>query len=108
MGSAHARVYAKMKYCDLVGICDTNSNKKHVAKMYNCKFFEDSEKFFGENLDAISICTPTSMHREAVLNALDAGKHVLVEKPFTDSLKNGEEMTKKGDENGQVVGCRLY
>jgi UDP-N-acetylglucosamine 3-dehydrogenase len=103
MGSAHARVYAKMKDCDLIGICDTNSDKKYVAKMYNCKFFEDPEKFFGENLDAISVCTPTSMHREAVLNALDAGKHVLVEKPFADTLKNGEEMAKKATKMDKVL-----
>jgi UDP-N-acetylglucosamine 3-dehydrogenase len=95
MGSAHARVYAKMKDCDLVGICDTNLDKRHVAKIYNCRFFEDSEEFFGENLDAVSVCTPTSMHRDVVVDALNAGKHVLVEKPFTDSLKSGEEMAKK-------------
>ena len=95
MGSAHARVYAKMKECDLVGICDTNSDKKRLAKMYNCKFFEDSEEFFGENVDAVSVCTPTSMHRDVVIDALENGKHVLVEKPFADSLKNGEEMVKK-------------
>ncbi|MQY62196.1 gfo/Idh/MocA family oxidoreductase [archaeon] len=95
MGSAHARVYNKLKDCELVGICDSNSDKKHIAKAYNCKFFEDSEDFLGENLDAVSVCTPTSMHRDIVMDALEKGKHILVEKPFADTLRNGEEMAKK-------------
>ena len=94
MGSAHARVYSKLKDCALVGICDSNSDKKHLAKMYNCKFCEDSEEFFREDLDAVSVCTPTLLHRDVVVNALENGKHVLVEKPFADSVKNGIKMVK--------------
>ena len=41
MGSAHARVYNQLKKCELVGICDTNPNKKHIAKLYDCKFYEN-------------------------------------------------------------------
>jgi UDP-N-acetylglucosamine 3-dehydrogenase len=95
MGSAHARVYSKLKDCELVGICDSNSGKKQLAKAYNCNFFADSEKLLGENLDAVSVCTPTSLHRDVVVDALEDGKHVLVEKPFADSLSHGEEMAKK-------------
>ena len=72
MGSAHARVYSKLKDCELVGICDTDSDKKPLAKMYNCEFFEDSKEFLKQSLDAVSVCTPTSMHRATVENALDA------------------------------------
>jgi UDP-N-acetylglucosamine 3-dehydrogenase len=95
MGSAHARVYSKLKDCELVGICDINSDRKRLSKIYNCKFFQDSEEFFEANLDAVSVCTPTSVHRAVVEDALKNGKHVLVEKPFADSLKNGKEMAKK-------------
>jgi UDP-N-acetylglucosamine 3-dehydrogenase len=95
MGSAHARVYSKLKECELVGICDSNPEKKQLAKAYNCRFCEDIEEFLGENLDAVSVCTPTSMHRDAVIEALENGKHVLVEKPFADTIRSGEEMTKK-------------
>ena len=103
MGSAHARVYSKLKDCELVGICDTDSDKKPIAKMYNCEFFEDSKEFFKQNLDALSVCTPTSMHRDTVEDALDNGKDVLVEKPFADSLENGEEMVKKAAKTGRLL-----
>jgi UDP-N-acetylglucosamine 3-dehydrogenase len=95
MGSAHARVYSQLKGCELVAICDSNSDKKHLAKTYDCKFFEDSEEFLEENLNAVSVCTPTFMHRDVVIEALEKGKHVLVEKPFADNIRNGKEMTKK-------------
>jgi UDP-N-acetylglucosamine 3-dehydrogenase len=103
MGSAHARVYSKLKDCELVGICDTNSDKKRLAKIYNCKFFEDSKEFFRQNLDAVSVCTPTPMHRDVVEDALDNGKDVLVEKPFADNLKNGEEMVKKAEKMSRLL-----
>jgi UDP-N-acetylglucosamine 3-dehydrogenase len=103
MGSAHARVYSKLKECKLVGICDSNPEKKHLAQTYNCKFFGDSEEFLGENLDAVSVCTPTSMHRDVVLDALEKGKHVLVEKPFADTIRNGEEMTKKASRMDRLL-----
>ena len=94
MGSAHARIYKKLKDCELVAVCDKDPEKNYLAKLYNCKFCIDSEELLRENLDAVSVCTPTSFHRDVVLAALEKGKHVLVEKPFADSLKKGEDMAK--------------
>ncbi|MFC1488067.1 Gfo/Idh/MocA family protein, partial [Thermoproteota archaeon] len=102
-GSAHARVYNKLKNCELVAICDNNPEKRHLAKAYNCKFYTDSKKFLKENFDAVSVCTPTSMHKNIVLAALEEKKHVLVEKPFADSWKNGKEMEKKAVEINKLL-----
>lgn len=98
MGSAHARVYSKLKGCELVGICDSDVKKWHLADAYGCSFCSSFEDFFGQDLDAVSVCTPTSMHRDVVLAALGHGKHVLVEKPFADSLVYGNEMARKAAE----------
>ena len=103
MGSAHARVYKKMQNCELVAICDSNPEKKQLAEDYNCKFCADFEEFLGMNLDAVSVCTPTSMHRDVAIAALEKGKHVLVEKPFADSLRKGEEMSKKAIEMNRLL-----
>jgi len=95
MGSAHARVYHQIKECKLVGICDSDSRKKHLAETYHCKFFENFEDLLKEELDAVSICTPTSNHREVSLEALEKGKHILVEKPLANNSTSGEEMVEK-------------
>ncbi len=103
MGSAHARVYSQLKECELVAVCDSNQEKKQLAKTYNCKFFRDPKEFFEEKLDAVSVCTPTSLHKEAVTAALESGKHVLVEKPLADNLRNGEEMVKKAAKTDRLL-----
>jgi UDP-N-acetylglucosamine 3-dehydrogenase len=103
MGSAHARVYNQLRECDLVAICDSNREKKQLAKTYNCKFFEDFKDFLGEDLDAISVCTPTSMHNDVVVEALEKGKDVLVEKPLSNNLRNGEKMVKKAVKTGRLL-----
>jgi len=103
MGSAHARVYSKLKDCELVAICDKDSSKKQLAKTYNCKFCDNPKAFIGMNLDAVSVCTPTSMHKDVVIDALENGKHVLVEKPFAMSYKSGEAMMKKASEMDRLL-----
>jgi UDP-N-acetylglucosamine 3-dehydrogenase len=103
MGSAHARVYSQLDECELVAICDINRSKKQLAKAYNCKFIEDLQGFFDEDLDAISVCTPTSTHKNLVLRALENGKHVLVEKPLADNLGNGEAMVKKAAKMNRLL-----
>jgi UDP-N-acetylglucosamine 3-dehydrogenase len=103
MGSAHARIYSQLKECELVGICDTDPRKKYLAEKYRCKFFTNSKEFVREEMDAISICTPTSTHREIALETLENDKHILVEKPFTINVKSGEEIVKKSIETGRLV-----
>jgi len=103
MGSAHARVYNKLKDCELVAICDSNAEKRQLAEDYHCKFCADFEEFLNIDLDAISVCTPTSMHSPVVMAALEKGKHVLVEKPFADSLRKGAEMSKKAAELDRLL-----
>ena len=103
MGLAHARVYNRLKNCELVGICDNDPNKKHFAKIYHCNFCENFEEFLKQDIDAVSVCTPTSFHKPVVLDALEKGKHVLVEKPFADTLKNGREMEKKAQKTDKIL-----
>jgi UDP-N-acetylglucosamine 3-dehydrogenase len=103
MGSAHARVYNQLKECELVAICDSNREKKQLAKMYNCRFYEDFKNFLREDLDAISVCTPTSMHNDVVVEALENGSDVLVEKPLANNLRNGEKMVEKATKTKRLL-----
>ena len=95
MGSAHARVYNRLDECKLVGICDVNLARKYLAEQYHCKFFENFTDLLEEKLDAVSICTPTSTHREISLEALERDRHILVEKPLTLNVKDAEEIIKR-------------
>ena len=54
-------------------------------------------------IDAIAIATPASTHHEIAMAALEAGKHVLVEKPHADTQQRGEEMVGRASERGLVL-----
>lgn len=54
-------------------------------------------------IDAVAIATPARTHHPIVLAALDAGKHVIVEKPLADARGRGVEMVEKARENGLVL-----
>lgn len=54
-------------------------------------------------LDAVLVCTRHSAHAKIVLDALDAGKHVFVEKPMTTTIQDGEAVVAKAESSGLVV-----
>lgn len=103
MGSAHARVYNQLRECKLIGICDTNPVKKYLAEKYRCRFFEKFTDLLEEELDAVSICTPTSTHGEITLEAMEKNKHVLIEKPLTTDVKNAKKIIKKTKKCGLLA-----
>ncbi len=92
MGSAHARIYSRLTECELVCVCDANSDKKNLAKKLKCKFFDRIEHFLKEDLDAVSICTPTSSHMRVALDVLKERKHVLIEKPLAMNVNEAKEI----------------
>ena len=63
--------------------------------------FSDVEKALeGVEADAVFIITPPRLHTQQCHLALDRGKHVLVEKPFTKSLAEAEDIARKAEEKG--------
>ncbi len=61
------------------------------------------ELFSDDSLDAVIIATPVSSHFDLASQALMAGKHVLVEKPMTDSIASALELARLADEQGKVL-----
>jgi predicted dehydrogenase len=91
---------------ELWGLCEMNSER--VAKftsrypgVHTCAAFE--EVLADPQVDAVSIATPPSTHFKLVEQALDAGKHVLVEKPLATSAVDAESLVKLADSKGLVL-----
>ncbi|MBU0560566.1 MAG: Gfo/Idh/MocA family oxidoreductase [Bacteroidetes bacterium] len=98
LGKLHTKLAADLNNCELVGIYDIDSEKaKVVGEEFNVKVFNSLENLFGET-DAVSIVATTSAHYELGMKALNAGNHVMVEKPITSEIKHGEELVKLAEE----------
>jgi len=65
--------------------------------------FEDHRRLLELDLDGVSICTPNIAHHETSVNALNAGKHVLVEKPMSVTLQQSIEMVEAAERSGKML-----
>lgn len=94
MGRNHARVANDLPEAKLVAIADVvEETAKQVAELYGVPAYTDHKALLKkERPDAVIIATPTREHYRLTLDALDAGCHVLVEKPIASAINEGEAM----------------
>ena len=103
MGQSHCRVYSNLRHAKFVGICDANADLgKDIAKRHEVSFFRDVDSLL-ENVDAVSVCTPTPDHFEIVKRCLDQNIHVMVEKPFTETLEQARALKEAASKSKVVV-----
>ena len=92
MGQYHILVYAELWDVDLVGVVDIDGEKaKRLAAQYDTYAFEDYRDLIGK-VDVVSVAVPTPVHYSVTRDLLDAGIHVLVEKPITPTLAEAREL----------------
>ncbi|MDY6931663.1 MAG: Gfo/Idh/MocA family oxidoreductase [Halobacteriota archaeon] len=105
MGEHHTRVYSEMENVRLVGISDLNESKViKLAEQYGAKAYTDHKELLKEELDAVSIAVPTSLHKDVALDAINYGiKSILIEKPIADTLENAEIITKAAEDAGVKI-----
>jgi predicted dehydrogenase len=92
LGQAHARIYAGLDGVDLIAVCDTREEQgRTIAERYGARFAGDYRDLLAE-VDAVSVATPTVNHHDIACACLDAGVHVLVEKPISRTLEEAGRM----------------
>ncbi len=84
MGQTHASAYAEMSNVRIAGIADNDSAKSsQLAKKHNTAVYGSFDNVLDdESIDIVDINVPPVFHREYVLKAVQAGKHVICEKPI--------------------------
>lgn len=103
LGSCHARVYKELPQARLVGVCDSEHSKAlSVASSLQTKAFFDYKELFSQ-VQAVSIATPTITHHKIAKEFLSAGINVLVEKPFTTTLKEADTLLESAQKNKRIV-----
>lgn len=92
LGFFHAQKYAGLPSANLVGVADINrSRAEEVAKAVQTQAYTSHRELLGR-VEAVSIATPTPEHYAIARDFLEAGVHVLVEKPMTPSLAEADDL----------------
>ena len=91
LGKEHARIYSSLPEVELVALCDLDPSKAERATALGAKFISDFHELLG-TIDIASIATPTSTHFQIAREVLNAGVHVLIEKPITACLEDADEL----------------
>lgn len=101
-GINHARVFSMLPDVKLAAISDIDANRaKYVSNLYGVNGFTDTLRVLKDSeIDAVSICTPTCTHEYIASRALEAGKHVLVEKPMTDTTSEARQLINSAKDQG--------
>ncbi len=85
----------------LVAVCDNIEEKaKEFSKLFNVPYYTDMDQMMQkEDIDIVSVLTPSGNHAEHVINLSKYGKHVIVEKPMALTLTDADDMIKACDRN---------
>ena len=103
LGRFHAQKYAALTGAVLVGVADVSpENRERVAKELGVPAFADYRELLGR-VDAVSIATPTPLHYEIAVAFLEAGAHVLVEKPITTTVDDARRLIAMAAERGRIL-----
>lgn len=103
LGSTHARLWKGITGATLAGVYDHDPERSaRVAAEHETRAFGTLDELMG-NVDAVSIVTPTSTHAEIARHALEAGRHVFIEKPITAAYAEAEEVIALAERRGLVL-----
>lgn len=95
IGTAHIHGYGKVPEAEIVALCDLNEERaRQVAAdngLDNVAIFTDHRAMLESvELDAVSVCLPNFLHRPVAVDCLDAGRHVICEKPLATSAAEAQ------------------
>jgi predicted dehydrogenase len=103
LGHHHARILRGIEGAQMVGFFEANQERAaKVASELNLKAFA-SEKELLDAVDAVTIVVPTPAHFAVASKALEAGKHVLVEKPIATTLEEADGMLAIAKRKGVLI-----
>ena len=103
LGIQHARIISYLEEAELRAVADIDFKKAlEIGNRHGVKYFQNYEDMLDE-IDAGIVSTPTSEHFHISMNLLKNGKHVLVEKPITETIEQAEQLVDLARKNGLIL-----
>ncbi len=103
LGRFHALIYSRMPDVELIGVVDADFKRAHeVAGEAGCAAFRHHDELL-DQVDAVSIVVPTTLHLEVARPFLQRGIHTLLEKPIAYDQEEGETIIGLAEQGGAVL-----
>lgn len=101
----HIPEYLNHEDVEVVAFCDIEKKRSdECASLFGGASYQHYEDLLkDETIDAVSICTPNYLHAKMSVDALNAGKHVLCEKPMATSLEEAQAMIDASNQNNKLL-----
>ncbi len=105
IGKVHLDSYASLPdTVEIAAVCDIIPDRAQAAgQQYAAATFTDYRALLASDVDAVSVCMPNALHKEIAVAALQAGKHVLLEKPMALNAHQAAEIVAAAKKSGTVL-----
>jgi len=105
MGKHHVRNYHNIENCQLVAVCDLKDGAAETyAEEFNCNAYSSIHDMLDkEEIDALTITSPTSTHYEVAKMVIERGISVLIEKPIADNVEHATELIELAKQNNVTL-----
>jgi UDP-N-acetyl-2-amino-2-deoxyglucuronate dehydrogenase len=106
VGQLHVQAYASLPESDLVAVCDANPERlRAVADQTGVAIYTSvADLLRDDRVEVVSIATPHPSHAALAIQALEAGRHAIVEKPMTVDLAEADAMVETARRTGRTLG----
>lgn len=94
IGKRHAEMITRDEKAELVALCDIRPKAELGVEAYPVPFAKNLEELLkiASDVDVINICVPNGLHAEMAIKAIEAGHHVVIEKPMALTLADAERV----------------
>jgi UDP-N-acetyl-2-amino-2-deoxyglucuronate dehydrogenase len=96
----HVAAIKAVEGAELVAVCDTNEERLSEFAVDGVRGYTDLKDMLASDVDVVCICTPSGIHAPLTIQAAEAKKHVIVEKPMALTLEDADRMIDACEKNG--------
>ncbi|KFZ39965.1 MULTISPECIES: Gfo/Idh/MocA family protein [Thermoactinomyces] len=96
----HVAAIKAVEGAELVAVCDTNEERLSEFAVDGVRGYADLKDMLASDVDVVCICTPSGIHAPLTIQAAEAKKHVIVEKPMALTLEDADRMIDACEKNG--------
>lgn len=104
VGDFHAKAMSRLEESEFTAVYDANFQRaEQFAARYGVKAVHDMNEMAALGVEAVSVCVPHPIHAKAAIPALEAGMHVLIEKPLASTLEDCDAILAAAKKAGKTV-----